>query len=654
MTRQRGPDGRFVSKTITAAASVIPTRSIENMPRTAEGWQMRAWRLWRLLGVVHFPTSFKAKQVGSLGWNVEVNGEQLDEDAAAEALEAVTAPLGTAEAARRLALNLEVAGQVFYARASDEWKVYAATTPKLKELLAAADIRVEGLQPDPEEPTKPTSSIQAALGTAEQIRLMAQMSRNQDRNRLAQRGILLVPKEGQFPEGDDFQANLEEAMTAPIADEYAPSSVVPIKVDFPGDYIEKWRHLVIESPYDDKLMDRIEATVRQFAREIDMPPEMLLGNIDSNHWNAWLSSEENYRGHVQPLGVLVGQVFAQALMESVGASEFAGADIVVTPDPSSMLAHRPTVEDAFKALEWAVVGFDFVRRAIGADEEDAPTDEEIERILVLKGLAPQVAPEDPTQQAPAMPQEMPDDMPANGNGTVTAAAQSEQALDALAHQLSDLDQQMRGRLHAASEMAADMILDSIEDPDAVGMADQVAERIQPLGTMWSREIDSGRRALRGLGIDSRGEEWDAAQAASVEMLTDGMTAYVLSQVGKVPSERAAVPGDLLREVLATAGGSGSGVVAALLPPPTTRDALGFAVGVLSSKQLERQGVRFTQWRFRYGTLHRSEPFVEHKAQDGRFATVEGTVNGWYPGDHKGCLCGLTPVLRPISTPEGVT
>lgn len=657
--RQRDAQGRFVKQSaLTAAATVIPSTGIDKMPRSPEGWQTRAWRLWRLLGIVHFPTSFKAKQVGRLAWNVEINGEPLDEEAAEQALEAITKPLGTQEAARRIALNLEVAGQVFYTRSADMWNVYAATTPKLKEKLKASDIIVEGLQPDPEDPTKPTSSIMAALGTAEQVRLMAALSRGQDRNRLAQRGILLVPKEGQFPEGDDFQGKLEEAMTAPIADEYAPSAVVPLKVDFPAEYIENWRHLVLESPYDDKLMERIEKAIVQFAREIDMPPEVLLGNLDSNHWNAWLSSEENYRGHIQPLGVLTGQVFAEALKEAVGASEFAGADIKVTPDPAELLSRPPSFDDALEAVKVGAVGFEYLRRVLGADDEDKPTDEDIELLLLLQGRSAPTEEEEepPVDEAPEQPEVSP-----NGNGQqpVTAAADPQETeLDALGNDLADIDQQLLLRLAGAADMTASQVR-AVVDASDIGAQEAVASEVHRLGTTWGRMLRQARGALDDLGIDTSGEEWVAAGDRSVEVLTDGITAWLTETLERTDSEMPEVPTDLLRQALAVAGGSEVPVIAALtkprgiVPQPTPADPMGFAVGVLTGKQLEKQGVRFTQWRFRYGSAPRSHPFTHHKAQDGRYADQDGTVAGWWPGDHRGCLCSLSPVYRRISQPPPV-
>lgn len=648
---------------ITAAAAVIPAGKVDDsIPMTASGLQQKAWRLWRILGVLNAPTSAKAKQVGRLKWNVEVNGALLEPEAADAAMRAITQPLSVREASRRIALSLEVAAEVFYARIADQWNVFSPTKSKLKETLKQADIIVRGWQADPEEPDKPFSPVLAALGTADQIRLMAQMSRNQDRNRLAQRGILLVPKEGQFPDDDPFQPMLQQVMTAPIADEYSPSSVVPPVVTFPGEHIKDWRHLLIESPYDEKLMERIKETISQLAIELDMAPEVLLGNMDSNHWNAWLSSEENYTAHVEPLGVGTGEVFADAMMQAASDTEgtFAGAEIVVTPDPGDMLTKSPSLENVFEAVKLGGVGLEFLRRHLGADEDDAPTDSDIELILKMQGLGPSAAPqlpEAPAQEAPPMPEEMPVPANGNGNGGAIAAAvnDSDEELDRLGRALLTIDMQLLGTLRGEARMAVEQAREK-HDTEDVGVQARIEREMGRLGRAWRSDLKEAHAALRDLGIDARGAEWDQAADASVERLEDVMRHYIVANLERPDSEWPTLPTTELRQVLAIAGGSSTATVAAIGgPAPTFQDPQGFAIGVLSLKKLGTENIQLVQWRFRYGAASRTNPFFPHKEVDGQFMTSDGyTKDGWHPDDHKGCLCFSDPVFRKVAQPKSVS
>lgn len=658
MTRARdAKTGRFVklaeTQALTASAELITTADLERMPRQAEQWQERAWRLWRILGVLHYPTTFKAKQVGRLGWNVEVNGEQVEPEQAEQMMKAVTSPLGPREATKRLALLFEVAGDAYYARLKDEWIVYASTTPRRKEKLRAADIIVYGMQSDPEDPDKVDSSVRSALDTAESIRLKCALSRSQDRNRLSQRGILLIPKEAQFPDDDPFGPKLEASIKAPIADEYAAAAVVPLKVDVPGSTIEQWRHLVLESPYDEKLMDRIDAEIKHLALELDIPAEMLLGFADVNHWTAWLSDESNYRAHVEPLGFLVGQILAKAMMAAIDGA----VEIVVTPDPSELLARRSSVADAFEAYRLGVVGSMYLRKQIGADEDDVATAEDIALLLAVTGNANQAAPQLPAQgtgQTDVGPPALPSTTP-NGNGKAPVVAAIDdtraEALDELSRQLVAIDVGLLGTLKGAAAIAVEHARSKVASED-VGAPARVADAMAGLGRVWKREVSEARASLTKLGIDARGPVWDQAAEASLHMLIDGMTAHVTESLDKSDAEMPALPVLLLRQVIATAGGSSTATVAAL-PSPTFADPQGFAVGVLSLRDMKKSGVQLVNWRFRYGPLHRDVPFLPHKEQDGRFANTDGEVHGWFPGDHKGCECFLDPVLRIVKTPTEV-
>jgi hypothetical protein len=97
-------------------------------------------------------------------------------------------------------------------------------------------------------------------------------------------------------------------------------------------------------------------------------------------------------------------------------------------------------------------------------------------------------------------------------------------------------------------------------------------------------------------------------------------------------------------VVQAAAAPGELVAPAFLnPPPTAYDPRGFAVGVLANAALLRGGLRLQQFRWRYGFDYRAHPFPPHRALDGRFMPLDGTLDGFYPDDHKGCRCSVAPV-----------
>jgi hypothetical protein len=79
---------------------------------------------------------------------------------------------------------------------------------------------------------------------------------------------------------------------------------------------------------------------------------------------------------------------------------------------------------------------------------------------------------------------------------------------------------------------------------------------------------------------------------------------------------------------------------------------GFAASPDVLEQLAAKQIHIRQCRWRYGDpAWRKTPFPPHRALAGKFTTIEGHAgqgfdgfSGWHPGDHKGCLCSLVPVL----------
>lgn len=57
------------------------------------------------------------------------------------------------------------------------------------------------------------------------------------------------------------------------------------------------------------------------------------------------------------------------------------------------------------------------------------------------------------------------------------------------------------------------------------------------------------------------------------------------------------------------------------------------------------GLKIVQCRWRYGDIAlRQRPFAPHVALAGRYTGLDGQVDGWYPDDHRGCLCRLVPIF----------
>lgn len=375
------PDLRYIG-----GAIVVPGQeTTKDGPKVRpEQWQSLAWEYWADLGELNYPTSYIARQVSRVEWEaVDDKGEPRADSA--EIIAEVTEGIGPEEAARQIALNLEVAGEGNYIQREEgeKFEVISTDMPRRDEILRTNDDGTSTLNvnkrfytPDPRDTRKAISALRPALGPAEELLTFQALSRAQARSRIPA-GMLLVPKEQSFSgEGDPFSKGLEQAMTLAIADVTHPAAFAPIKVTMAAELIDKVRHLTFDRPYDDKIDQKIMLATKRIALALDIPAELLLGLADVNHWTGWLVSDETYTAHVGPLAVDVADVFA-SVWEKLHEGEF----VEIRPNPAALLARRSSVRDAFDAYELGVISGEYVREVMGADEQNAPDEAELARRL---------------------------------------------------------------------------------------------------------------------------------------------------------------------------------------------------------------------------------------------------------------------------------
>lgn len=359
----------------------------------AQPWQVAAWQVWRCLGELKSPTTYVARVVSErLEWVWFPTGaeDHVGIDASKAILKSAFGDSNVEELVRLIVLNIEVAGEFWLIREDDaddgraRWCVYSVVERYLKEKVDAA--KKDGRTfwrvwvADPtcvRAPDAPTSGV---LDSAYDLIELKALSRAQSRSRIAGAGLLLVPQEQSFGQGDPFGSSLKEAMARPIEDISSANAVAPIKVSMKADLIDKVRHVTFNRPFDERLPEKMDRATRQLAMGMDFPPELLLGMGDQNHWNGWITQEETWRGTIAPLAQIVAQVLTRVV-----TTENPGASGGIAPDPTKLLTRHATPQDAVNAWRVGAVSWEYVRRALGATEADAPGPEELRFLLQLQG-----------------------------------------------------------------------------------------------------------------------------------------------------------------------------------------------------------------------------------------------------------------------------
>jgi hypothetical protein len=163
---------------------------------------------------------------------------------------------------------------------------------------------------------------------------------------------------------------------------------VPYLLEASSDYIgpDMVRWLQLHNSDTDYLERdlRIEA-IKRMALGLDMPPEVLLGMTDANHWTAKSVQHDMWRSH----GVSKAEQFCddinnaylrQALIEA-GFSEadrvvidFDDSQVVVSPDRSS---------DALEVFKVGGLSWKALREQTGFTESQAPTEDELAKISAI-------------------------------------------------------------------------------------------------------------------------------------------------------------------------------------------------------------------------------------------------------------------------------
>lgn len=434
---------------IMASAALISKEQVRSVMGRKQDWQRDAWDLYDTVPELRFGVSWIANACSRARLYVGL----IDSDGSSEPIPVDTEPdedgvidtaavqalapleelgggqLGQSEMLRRIATHLNVPGESYLVGfdhpdthertwlvcSSDEIQSTGAGVK-----IASPDMPNEFIDIDPASSTllriwrpHPRQAHMAdspILALRQPLRELVDLSAHitaSAESRLAGAGVLFVPDELTTPspeqsEGanplhpDPFTASLIEAMAAPLKNRDSASAVVPLVVRGPAEAGDKMKHLSFSTPLDEHVQELRESAIRRVATGMDMPPEVLTGMGDSNHWSAWQVEEAAVKLHIEPLLALICDSltanFLQPALEAMGVEDFTKYAIWFDSTELTMRPNRSP--EAMQAHEAGLIGDDAARREIGFSDEDAPSREEQQRALITKIVtaAPSLAP----------------------------------------------------------------------------------------------------------------------------------------------------------------------------------------------------------------------------------------------------------------------
>lgn len=235
-------------------------------------------------------------------------------------------------------------------------------------------------------------------------------------SRLAGAGLLLLPLETSFPSRpptsdstgpspatpdpapgslDSFLQILTEAMVTPITDRDDASAVVPIVVQAPGEHIKEARHITFATPLSAEAIGLRQEAIRRIALGLDMPPEVLTGMGDTNHWGAWQIDESAVKGSIEPALQLICAALTEGYLRPV-LGEGDDSDLVVWFDTTELVQRPDRSSNAKDLYDRGELSGDALRREGGFGDADKPSEAErkqraIERMIDNAGVNAELA-----------------------------------------------------------------------------------------------------------------------------------------------------------------------------------------------------------------------------------------------------------------------
>lgn len=448
------PYTQVVGTAIAASAALVSKEAVRSVVGRRADWQSDAWDLYDTVPELRFGVTWIANAcsrarlyVGRIDPDGSSEPTPVDADYQSEhfaeqglSVQEVTdllAPLeelgggqlAQSEMLRRLAIHLNVPGESYLIGYDDpetnerHWVIASADEVQSSGggiKLQLPDMANHQVEIDPENSTilriwrphprlgyqadSPLVALRQAL--RELIDISAHITATAE-SRLAGAGVLFVPDELTTPapeasEGvnplhaDPFTAALIEAMAAPLKNRDSASAVVPLVVRGPAEAGKSLQHVKFSTDFDARASELRESAIRRVATGMDMPPEVLLGMGDANHWSAWQVEESAIKLHIEPLLGLICDAlttnFFRPILKKMG---FSAADSYAIWYDTTDLTLRPNRSpEAMEAFAAGLIGAAATRREIGFSDEDAPTQEERDRALIVQivGAAPSLAP----------------------------------------------------------------------------------------------------------------------------------------------------------------------------------------------------------------------------------------------------------------------
>lgn len=431
---------------VASAARVRGGSSFTRPKRTESSvWHAEAWTMYDLLGEFRYGCDW----IGAMLSKAEIYGtvetvegvEKIEEGNILEYLSTFFGNAdGRAEMFRLVGIHMSVTGECYLVGypdkdpmgdGGDKWEVAASTkcirpsTDNPNDWWKVNDVTLEGVaqdevtairvwRPHPLNPQLSNSPTLAAMTTLRQLHKLSLYISAQLDSRLASAGILLMPDtmtlppapvaDGKEPlvksanNAEELMTILMESMTAQLMNPGTAESQVPIVVTASVEAIGAIKHLTFWSELDEHAMELRKEAIGRLALSMDVPPEVLQGSADSNHWSAWQADESAIKAHAEPLlKIITTAIGKEYLRPLISVDDTYTGDRLsaysVAADTSEMRLRPNRSKEALELYNLGELSGSALLRETGFEVSDAMGEEELALWLTRKVALGSTTPE---------------------------------------------------------------------------------------------------------------------------------------------------------------------------------------------------------------------------------------------------------------------
>lgn len=433
MARMRRPEPEPTPRALVSSARPVKVDKMSGAQAAlkGEGWQDLTWRFYNTVGEFRAACNWVGNVLSRASLYVtydDGSGPKRVEEGSIGDLaldEFFNGRRGQTQMLHDLGVFYSAPGEAYLAGWSKKkkgketwtWGVYDASEVMKKgdDWYVSGD-KVEGQitlirtwRPHPKKRKKADSPARAALPVLQEIERTTAHISKQLTSRLASAGILLLPNEMTVTttveatdDGSDQTTisarQMVEQLAAvagrAISDPSDSAANVPIVITADGEHLDKPRLLEFWSELDAAVQQMRDNAVKRLALAMDMPPEVLTGLGETNHWGAWQIDESAVKSHTEPLLAQITYDLTEGYLRPALEGEVEDPErYAIAADTTEMRLRPNRSQEAMELFDRGALSGAALLRETGFDPSDAMGDEERKVWLLMKAAMGSTTPE---------------------------------------------------------------------------------------------------------------------------------------------------------------------------------------------------------------------------------------------------------------------